>query len=247
MDLARSYRWNPNTVRSAIRNTSAALYEVMQPLYMPVPTTAMYQGIEKRFWKNYNLPNIVGALDGKHVRVVKPRQSSSLYMNYKKFFSVILMAACDSDCMFTLIDVGAYGSQSDGGVLRNSHFGRRLLAKSLRLPQPKELPQTEEEIEDGVAGVVLPHMFIGDAAFPLHENILRPYSLTNATPEQTIANYRFSRARIQIERSFGMYNCNKRRSIKRNINFLSLFLRRNLNYAVAGTSNGHSICTGCGY
>lgn len=130
-----------------------------------------------------------------------------MYRNYKQFFSIALLASCDADCLFTLVDVGAYGSQSDGGVLQNSHFLRRLLqlnGQSLPVPPPRALPRTDEEIAAGVPEVVLPHMFVGDAAFPLHENILRPY-ISGLTTEKTYANYRFSRARIQIERAFGMY------------------------------------------
>jgi len=53
--------------------------------------------------------------------------SGSLYFNYKKTFSIIL--ACDHNYKFILIDVGAYGSNSDG-VLSRSEFGKALYTKA---------------------------------------------------------------------------------------------------------------------
>ena len=158
-------------------------------------TTEGFTTTATDFERQWNLPNCVGAIDGKHIRIVKPAASSSLFYNYKGYFSIILMAACDSNAMFTMVDVGAYGSQSDGGVLRNSHFGRRLLEGRLPIPGPRSLPNTDTS---------LPHFFVGDAAFPLHQNIMRPYPGMDLTAVQKYANYRLSRARISIERAFGI-------------------------------------------
>lgn len=36
------------------------------------------------------------------------------------------MAVCDARYQFTLFDVGAYGSDSDGGILSRSTFGKAL-------------------------------------------------------------------------------------------------------------------------
>lgn len=188
------FLWAASTIRQVIDQTSIALFEVLQPMYMPIPNMEMYRKVAERFWILYQLPNVVGDIDGKHIRMVKPSNSGSLYMNYKGYFSIVLMGTCDADCVFTMADVGAYGSQSDGGIVRNSHFGRRLLNGYLPIPPPKPLPNSE---------LVLPHYFMGDAAFPLHKNIMRPYPGSNLDPHKDHANYRFSRARIQIERAFG--------------------------------------------
>jgi hypothetical protein len=52
--------------------------------------------IADKFYDLTNFPNVIGAVDGKHVRVAKPENSGSKYFNYKKYFSQVLMAWFDA-------------------------------------------------------------------------------------------------------------------------------------------------------
>lgn len=74
-------------------------------------------------------PNCLGAIDGKHIRVKKPPNSGTSFFNYKKYFSVVLMAVADADSNDIAIDVGSYGSTSDSRGLDNSGFGKKKLAQ----------------------------------------------------------------------------------------------------------------------
>lgn len=72
--------------------------------------------------------------------------SGSLYYNYKGYFSIVLLGACDVNYCFTAIDIGAFGSESDGGVLARSEFGSRLINNTLDLPKDTSLPGSKYSI-----------------------------------------------------------------------------------------------------
>lgn len=92
--------------------------------------------------------------------------------------------------------VSVSGSLPDSSIFRNSKLGIALEKKSLNLPLPKELPGTNDKI---------PYFFVGDEAFPLRPDLMRPYSKKGIKSNtERIYNYRLSRARRIIENSFGI-------------------------------------------
>jgi hypothetical protein len=76
------------------------------------------------FMHKWQMPNCLGALDGKHISIFAPQKSGSLYHNYKGNYSLVLMALVDANYKYLIIDVGAYGSNSDGGIFANCQFGK---------------------------------------------------------------------------------------------------------------------------
>lgn len=169
----------------------------MQPLYLPEPTMETWEKVACDFEKKWQFPHCVGAIDGKHICIQKPSKSGSSFFNYKQSCSIVLMATVDSEYKFTTIDVGSMGRFSDGHVFSNSALGKKIVSKSLNIPKPKPI--------EGVQGE-LPYMFVGDAAFPLLDNLLRPYpkSKTKDNFENKVFNYRLSRARQPVECAFGI-------------------------------------------
>lgn len=53
-----------------------------------------------------------------------PANSGSLYFNYKKRFSTVLMAVADADYRIIYASIGSYGHESEGGVFHRCDFGR---------------------------------------------------------------------------------------------------------------------------
>ncbi|XP_046893573.1 uncharacterized protein LOC124479089 isoform X3 [Hypomesus transpacificus] len=88
-------------------------------------------------------------------------------------------------------------SNSDGGTLGNSAFGEALKDGTLDLLENSIIPGAEPRGP-------LPHVFVGDEAFPLRSNLMRPFPGTNLAREKRMFNYRLSRARLTVECAFGI-------------------------------------------
>lgn len=104
--LANNFKRSRNAIRFAIQDTCCHLWEGLKGDYMPVPNTESFLGMASRFKSRWQLPTACFALDGKHIRITKPKHSGTLYYNYKKYFSIILLAGCDADYKFVFVDGG---------------------------------------------------------------------------------------------------------------------------------------------
>lgn len=82
---------------------------------MPVPNESDWKKHANLFFEKWNFPNLIGGIDGKHIRILSPPNSGSMYFNYKGFFSVVLLALVDADYKYIVVDVGSYGRESDAG------------------------------------------------------------------------------------------------------------------------------------
>ncbi|KAK4875354.1 hypothetical protein RN001_011776 [Aquatica leii] len=194
-EIAWGYRVGKTTARNIIKETCEVLWDVLSPTQLPEPSLNTFTNIAAEYFKIWNVPNCIGAVDGKHVVIRAPRNSGSEFYNYKKCFSIVLMATCDAYMRFIMVDIGSSGANHDSAVFRNSGMGSAILNGTLSIPPPKKLPQTN---------IVMPHYIIGDAAFPLHTNIIRPYPGSNLDEKKNTFNYRISRARRTIESAFGI-------------------------------------------
>ena len=70
------------------------------------------------------------------------------------------MAIALGDYRFVIVDIGGYSSNSDSGLLNSTNFFKQLNSRNLNIPPSAMLPNEPN-------GVVVPHFFIGDEAFPL--------------------------------------------------------------------------------
>ena len=194
--LSFNYRLGRSTVCTIVRETCSVIWKVLSPVFVRLPSSEdEWKGISDGFYKQWNFPNCLGAIDGKHVVIQAPKGAGSTFFNYKGTHSIVLLAVCDAYYRFVLVDVGDAGRHSDGGVLSHSTFGQALESHSLPIPSSKALPGTSIEV---------PFVFVGDEAFPLRTNMLRPYPGRNLAERAAIFNYRLSRARRTIENSFGV-------------------------------------------
>jgi hypothetical protein len=71
------------------------------------------------FYAASQFPNVLGAIDGKHIRIVAPHNHPQVYINRKKFHSIVLQGICASNLQFLHVVAGLPGSVHDARVLRN--------------------------------------------------------------------------------------------------------------------------------
>lgn len=191
--IARLYLIGTSTASQIIKETTDVIWNELHQLYILFPID---WESESEKWGNFHrLPHCVGAVDGKHVRIQKPPHSGSLYFNYKKYFSIVLLGVCDADANFIFVSIGAPGSLSDVTVWNNTELGLDLAAGNIEFPPDKLLPNSN---------VSFNYFFIGDEAFPLSKNLLRNYSGRNLSADKENFNKRLSSARNTIERAFGI-------------------------------------------
>lgn len=76
------------------------------------------------------------------------------------------MALVDADYKFIFIDIGKNGRTHDSTVFRESPLGIKLKENNLNLPQPSYLSGFHFR---------MPYVIVGDDAFPLHVNLIKPY------------------------------------------------------------------------
>ena len=113
---------------------STAIWDALASIYLPVPSEIKWHSIADEFFMRWNFPNCIGATDGKHIMIQCPVNFGSLFYNCKSYFSIVLLAVASADYRFAMVDIGAYGSSNDSGVLNNTALFKCLKKKKLCIP-----------------------------------------------------------------------------------------------------------------
>lgn len=132
------------------------------------------------------------------IRIQRPSRCGGTFYNYKKFYSINLLGVVDAHYRFKYVNIGTQGSANDAAVYNASGFSKALLDgdNPLNIPQPRFIP--------GTTDVVTPFMLVGDEAYPLRQNLMKPFSSRGLSASERIFNYRLSRARRVVENAFGI-------------------------------------------
>ena len=191
--LEEVFRVSRSTISRIIPDVCSSLWMVLRVEYLKCPQSEeQWLHIAEGFWRRWQYPHCLGAVDGKHIEVRAFGNSGTGFYNYKNTFSINLMAMADSRARFLLVDIGAPGSRHDSGVLQDTAFYRAMTAEEL------EMPRTAQD------GLEVNYHIIGDDGFKFTDRLFKPYSGRELSRQQKIYNYRFSRARRIIENAFGI-------------------------------------------
>lgn len=135
--LAFQYRISASAISNFVPLVLKAIKEKIQDVHLPQHGDSDWEQKADEFWDLWDFPNCVSAVDGKHVRIVAPDKSGSLFHNFKNFFSVVLFAMVDANCKFVLIDVGSYGKEGDAGIFKKSKVGELVQEGTIFPPPPR--------------------------------------------------------------------------------------------------------------
>ena len=194
--LSLGYRTGKATVTKIVSETALAIYNSLRDSFVKVPSLKEgWLNISVGFEKSLNFLHCIGSIDCKHIWTECPKMTGMYYFNYKCFYSIVLLAICDSNHCSTLFDLGQCGSNYDSGVLANSKMKEMIEENRLDILPPSTYKSCDFD--------PLPYFFVGDEIFPLKTCLMRPYPW-KLDKEQMILNYSLSRARRTIENAFGI-------------------------------------------
>ena len=177
-----------------LREGCAAIWTALKNDYLKTPSTpAEWKQVAEEFEREWNLPHVIGALDGKHITIQNPKMGGSDFHNYKGFNSSNLMAICDAKYRFLWVDIGSYGRDNDTAVFSRSDISEMMHTGDAKLPAAER-----------VDGYFLPYYLVGDEIFPLRQWLMKPYPGKQLDITQQIFNYCLSRSRRSIENTFGI-------------------------------------------
>ena len=87
--IAANFRISPTSIGRIIEETCPEIWNALVEDYIaPSKSSEDWKKVANTFEENWNFPNCIGALDGKHVVIQAPANTGSLYLNYKKTFSI---------------------------------------------------------------------------------------------------------------------------------------------------------------
>jgi len=79
-----------STVCETIHKTCQVVTQHLLPKYVRVPPEERLMDVIDDFENLWGFPQVVGAIDGSHIPILKPIECPSDYYNRKGFFSVLL-------------------------------------------------------------------------------------------------------------------------------------------------------------
>ncbi|KAK5643421.1 hypothetical protein RI129_007266 [Pyrocoelia pectoralis] len=175
-----------STFSRIVHRVSRAIASLTQR-YIKLPSTrAEILDSQRIFYEIAQFPQVIGAVDGTHIRIQSPGgKDSETFRNRKSYFSLNVQGISDASMKFIDIVVRWPGSSHDATIFNSSRVRAKL---------------EQQNIYSGV--------LLGDSAYPLRRYLLTPLLQTNNAAEQ-LYNENHIRTRGRVEKLFGIW---KRRS-----------------------------------
>ncbi|XP_067210373.1 putative nuclease HARBI1 [Linepithema humile] len=189
MSTPSSYRCVSDRFDVGTATAWRSVQKVVNALYRVVATFIHWPTLEEceqsieTIRRNYGFPGVIDAIDGTHIKIIAPRESSDFYINRKGFHSIQLQIVCNERLQFIHCYAGEAGNVHDMRAFRLSNFDT--MCTDNNFPNDSHI--------------------LGDAAYRLTKYIMVPFKDNGHLSErQLIFNKRLSSARMIVERSIGL-------------------------------------------
>ena len=170
-----------------------ALYEIRNEYIKFPETKAETVAATETFAELSELPNIVGAIDGSHVKIKAPKDSAVDYFGRYQQHDFIIQAVVNGRKLFLDFACGYPGSMHDAWVVRRSAiFGRAERREILSAPTVN------------FKGHEVGPYLVGDSAYPLCLSLMKPYPEGTRDRDEIKFNKELSSARVKVECAFGL-------------------------------------------
>lgn len=194
VSIGPSFNVGKSTVIEAVQDVVEALYELRNEYIKFPETEAETLAATDTFEELSKLPNIVGAIDGSHVRIIAPKDSAVDYFSRYQQYDFIIQAVVNGKKLFLDFACGFPGSMHDARVLRRSAIFRKAEQGEI-LSAPTVHVNFRHEVG--------PYL-VGDSAYPLSPWLMKPYLEGTRDRDEIKFNKELSSARVKVECAFGL-------------------------------------------
>ncbi|XP_028516196.1 protein ALP1-like [Exaiptasia diaphana] len=191
--IAATFNVGKSTVIEAVQDVVEALCDIREN-YIKFPSSEdeIVESSET-FDDLTDIPNVVGAIDGTHIRIKKTNDSGPDYFSRYQQYDVVVQGVVNGDKKFIHVAAGFPGSMHDARVFKNSSLYHKIATGEFL-----QAPTVRVENRD------IKPLLLGDSAYPLTTFILKPYPENTRDPKEVHFNKELSRARVSVECAFGM-------------------------------------------
>ncbi|MGQ3285928.1 transposase family protein, partial [Bosea sp. (in: a-proteobacteria)] len=157
------------TVSRCVANVTRAVWDRLSHHISLPQTEEEWQASVLEFEHISGLPQIVGALDGSHIRIDQPINVGHAYYNHKGFQSFVAQGLVNARGKFMDVYAGHPGRTHDALVFLHSPLARQLSDAGSHLAQ---------SLARGVhviAGVEVPRVIVADSAYATRQFVVSSF------------------------------------------------------------------------
>lgn len=168
-----------------IKEVTSAIDSHLSAEYIKFPRTRRELNESKEIFMNkFNFPGTVGAIDGTHIAILKPREEEHNFINRKGFHSLNVQLVCDANLRIISVNANYPGSSHDSFIWRQS--------------------QVRQFMNDMYLNGRRCTWLIGDSGYPLEPFLMTPFLNAEENSPESRYNYHHASARNCIERCIGL-------------------------------------------